>query len=82
MDMRHAARVLKHLLVELTDPKVMHLLGELAERPQAGNRPTLRLVRGAARRASSEARERARAQREARVLDDGDGWMLDAERAA
>lgn len=82
MDMRHGARVLKALLVSLTDTKVLYLLDELANRVQSGDSPTLSLVRGAAKRAAAEARATARRQRELVALGDGDGWMLDAERAA
>lgn len=76
VDMRHGARRLREILLTLLDPKVSRLLDELAGRPQAYSSPTLRLVRGAARRARAERRALAR------EVVACDGWMLDAECAS
>lgn len=70
--LRHGARRVRDLLYALTDPSVLALLDELADRVQPGNAPVLDLLRGAARRV----------QEAEGLVDDFDGWMLDREVAA
>jgi len=72
LQMRHAARRLRDVLDALCDGRVMRLLDELADRPQAAASPVFRTLRGSAALCAAGGE----------FLLDADGWLLDVEARA
>jgi len=66
--MRHAARRLREVLDALCDGRVMRLLDELADRPQASASPVFKSLRGAAASCTDGG-----------ALLAADGWLLAVE---